>query len=145
MDLRHRAKERMTRIVALDHLVLNVRDVDATAAWYERVLGMRRREFSPAGGGETRTALEFGVQKINLRPLTASTTDWFTARAIAPGSADLCFLTATAPDEVARHLVAEGVPIEWGPGEKSGARGTLVSVYCRDPDGSLIEISSYKT
>jgi catechol 2,3-dioxygenase-like lactoylglutathione lyase family enzyme len=131
-------------IDALDHLVLNVRDVDATAAWYERVLGMRRRDFSPAGSSETRTALEFGVQKINLRPLTADTVDWFTARSIEPGSADLCLLTATRPDDVARHFQAQGVPIEWGPGEKSGARGTLISVYCRDPDGSLIEISSYK-
>jgi catechol 2,3-dioxygenase-like lactoylglutathione lyase family enzyme len=59
------------------------------------------------------------------------------------GSDDLCFLTASKPDEVVRHLEAEGVAIVTGPGERRGALGTLISVYCRDPDGSLIEIASY--
>jgi catechol 2,3-dioxygenase-like lactoylglutathione lyase family enzyme len=63
---------------------------------------------------------------------------------VAAGSDDLCFLTASTPEEVVAHLNALGVKIEEGPTRKSGARGTLLSVYCRDPDGSLIEISSYE-
>jgi len=69
--------------------------------------------------------------------------EWFTADHETPGSEDLCFLTSSTPDEVVAHLKANGVTIEEGPVNKQGARGTLRSVYCRDPDGSLIEISSY--
>ena len=69
---------------------------------------------------------------------------WFTADHEAAGSDDLCFLTGSSPQAVVDHLRACGVTIEEGPGEKRGAMGTIVSVYCRDPDGSLIEISSYK-
>jgi catechol 2,3-dioxygenase-like lactoylglutathione lyase family enzyme len=131
-------------IDALDHLVLNVRDVEISASWYQRVLGMQRVDFTPPGATGARTALMFGAQKINLRPLTATTVDWFTAQSISPGSADLCFLTSSQPDDVVAHLRSLGIAIEKGPGEQSGARGTLISVYCRDPDGSLIEIASYK-
>ena len=123
-----------------DHIVLNCRDVDATAAWYERVLGMTSETFGPSH----RTALCFGNQKINLRPVAASKQDWFTADHEAAGSDDLCFLTGATPQQVAEHLRACGVAIIEGPTDKRGARGTIVSVYCRDPDGSLIEISSYK-
>jgi catechol 2,3-dioxygenase-like lactoylglutathione lyase family enzyme len=69
--------------------------------------------------------------------------DWFTADHEAAGGEDLCFLTDSKPDEVVRHLQAEGVAIVAGPGPRRGAQGTLMSVYCRDPDGSLIEIASY--
>ncbi len=129
-------------VEALDHLVLNVQDVEVAAAWYERVLGMAREEF----GTSTlrRTAMKFGRQKINLRPITSSKEAWFTADHEAAGSDDLCFLTSTTPQAVVEHLRACGVPIIVGPTEKKGAMGTIVSVYCRDPDGSLIEISSYK-
>ena len=123
----------------LDHLVLNVRDVETTAAWYQRVLGMEREDF----GEKRRTALKFGGQKINVRPAATSQDEWFTGDAIAPGSDDLCFLTESAPAEVVSHLNACGVAIEEGPVSKQGARGTLRSVYCRDPDGNLIEIASY--
>ena len=88
--------------------------------------------------------MHFGRQKINLRPETATQKQWFTGRQIAPGSDDLCFLTAFTPQQVADHFKACGVTIEEGPSEKPGALGTLVSVYCRDPDGNLIEVSSYK-
>jgi catechol 2,3-dioxygenase-like lactoylglutathione lyase family enzyme len=79
-----------------------------------------------------------------VRPRDASKIDWFTADHETPGSEDLCFLTSSTPDEVVAHLNANGVRIEEGPSAKQGARGTLRSVYCRDPDGSLIEISSYE-
>ena len=129
---------------ALDHLVVNVRDVDIAAAWYARVLGMTREDFDPGPGRTRRTSMTFGRQKINLRPVTASKADWFTADHEAAGSDDLCFLADATPQAVADHLRACGVAVIEGPTEKRGARGPIVSVYCRDPDGSLIEIASYK-
>ena len=131
-------------VQALDHLVMQVSNVEASAAWYARVLGMTREDFAPGPGEPPRVAMKFGRQKINLRPIAASKADWFTADHEAAGSEDLCFLTASAPDEVVRHLEAEGVAIEAGPGPRSGALGVLMSVYCRDPDGALIEIASYR-
>ena len=127
---------------ALDHLVVNVRDVEVAAAWYQRVLGMTRESVDTSHGKVT--AMRFGRQKINLRPITATKEAWFTADHEAAGSDDLCFLTDAAPPAVADHLRSCGVAIIEGPTDKRGARGTIVSVYCRDPDGSLIEISSYK-
>jgi catechol 2,3-dioxygenase-like lactoylglutathione lyase family enzyme len=100
--------------------------------------------FNPGPGKIPRTSLHFGDQKINVRPRGADKVEWFTADHETAGSDDLCFLTAATPDEVVAHLAAHGVAIEEGPGPKQGARGTLRSVYCRDPDGSLIEISSYE-
>ena len=130
-------------IVALDHLVINVTDVQRSADWYHRILGMEIRVFDPGHGKEPRTSLMFGAQKINLRPLSVDKTEWFTADHEAAGSDDLCFLTSATPEQVVAHLAAHNVAIEEGPIAKQGARGTLRSVYCRDPDGSLIEISSY--
>ncbi|MCP3474342.1 VOC family protein [Bradyrhizobium sp. CCGUVB1N3] len=132
------------KVQALDHLVINVADVAATAEWYRRILGMEVRVFDPGGGKAPRTSLVFGQQKINVRPRDAHKVEWFTADHVTAGSEDLCFLTASTPDEVVSHLTANGVAIEEGPVAKQGARGTLRSVYCRDPDGSLIEISSYE-
>jgi catechol 2,3-dioxygenase-like lactoylglutathione lyase family enzyme len=131
------------KVQALDHLVVHVTDVETSAAWYQRVLGMTRESALSAEGKFLRTAMKFGQQKINLRPVAASKDDWFTADHERAGSDDLCFLTASTPDEVVQHLKAEGVAIVTGPGPRRGARGTLMSVYCRDPDGSLIEIASY--
>ena len=79
---------------ALDHLVINVRDVEVAAAWYQRVLGMTREDFDPGPGKVRRTSMKFGRQKINLRPLSASKEEWFTADHERAGSDDLCFLTA---------------------------------------------------
>jgi catechol 2,3-dioxygenase-like lactoylglutathione lyase family enzyme len=129
---------------ALDHLVINVADVARSAEWYRKVLGMEVKVFDPGQGGTPRTSLMFGNQKINVRPRDADKVEWFTADHEAAGSDDLCFLTSAAPAEVVAHLNACGVAIEEGPVAKQGARGTLRSVYCRDPDGSLIEISSYE-
>ncbi len=130
-------------VTALDHIVVNVRDVEVAADWYQRVLGMERRDFDPGHGKTKRTSVSFGSQKINLRPVSADKVEWFTADHEAAGSDDLCFLTTASPDEVVRHLKICGVEIAEGPVAKQGARGVLASVYCRDPDGSLIEISSY--
>jgi catechol 2,3-dioxygenase-like lactoylglutathione lyase family enzyme len=129
---------------AIDHLVINVSDVARTAAWYQEILGMEIRVFDPGKGRIPRTSLVFGNQKINVRPRDADKVDWFTADHETAGSDDLCFLTSSPPDEVVAHLKACGVAIEEGPVKKQGARGVLRSVYCRDPDGSLIEISSYE-
>jgi catechol 2,3-dioxygenase-like lactoylglutathione lyase family enzyme len=132
------------KVHALDHLVINVADVARSVEWYCKILGMEARVFHPGGGKAPRTSLEFGHHKINVRPRDADKVEWFTADHETAGSEDLCFLTSASPDEVVTHLKANGVAIEEGPVLKQGARGTLRSVYCRDPDGSLIEISSYE-
>ena len=134
----------VVKVSAIDHLVINVRDVAHSAEWYRKTLGMEVRVFDPGAGKSARTTLVFGNQKINMRPLGADKVEWFTADHETAGSDDLCFLTASTPDEVVAHLKANGVAVEEGPVAKQGARGTLRSVYCRDPDGSLIEISSYE-
>jgi catechol 2,3-dioxygenase-like lactoylglutathione lyase family enzyme len=125
----------------LDHLVLNCHDLEITASWYQRVLGMEREEF----GDFKRTALRFGGQKINLRPYDADAARWHTSRKVEPGTADLCFVSAVGPEDVVAHLTECGVTIEDGPVGKYGALGPIMSVYCRDPDGNLIEIASYLT
>src|SRR3984957_2275708 len=131
------------KVQALDHLVIQVSDLEASASWYARVLGMTREGVPPAPGKPPRTAMRFGRQKINLRPIGTSKEDWFTVGDEAAGSEDLSFLTDATPDQVVQHLRAEGVAIVTGPGPRQGALGRLISVYCRDPDGSLIEIASY--
>jgi catechol 2,3-dioxygenase-like lactoylglutathione lyase family enzyme len=133
------------KVGAIDHLVINVTDVARTAEWYRKILGMEVRVFDPGHGKTPRMSLMFGSQKINVRPLDADKIEWFTADHEAAGSDDLCFLTASTPEQVVAHLQACRVSIEEGPVKKQGARGVLRSVYCRDPDGSLIEISSYES
>ena len=129
------------KVNALDHIVINVADVARSAQWYQKVLGMEIRVFDPGPGKTPRTSLMFGHQKINVRPRDADKVEWFTADHETAGSDDL---TSSTPEQVVAHLTACGVAIEEGPVAKQGARGTLRSVYCRDPDGSLIEISSYE-
>ena len=132
------------KVHSLDHLVINVSDVARSAEWYRTELGMEVKVFDPGHGKPPRTSLIFGSQKINVRPHDADKVEWFTADHETAGSDDLCFLTSSTPDEVVAHLGACGVAIAEGPARKQGARGALRSVYCRDPDGSLIEISSYE-
>ena len=124
-----------------DHIVLNCCDIEATASWYERVLGMRRETFGPSRG----TALCFGDQKINLRPIgaLADDPDWVTGSVEAAGSEDLCFITRSTPDEVHAQLAECGVEVISGPVTKIGALGPMTSHYCRDVDGNLIEIAVY--
>jgi catechol 2,3-dioxygenase-like lactoylglutathione lyase family enzyme len=131
------------KVQGFDHLVINVQSVAVSADWYQRVLGMQRDDGSPGGGKAPRTAVKFGRHKINLRPVTASKEEWFTADHETAGSQDLCFLTSSDPEDVVAHLRQCGVGIEVGPVQRKGAQGTIRSVYCRDPDGNLIEIASY--
>lgn len=120
---------------AIDHVVLTVRDIPASVAFYTRVLGMREVVF---GGG--RRALAFGRCKLNLHQAGRE----FEPKAAhpAPGAIDLCLLVRTPIDEVVRQLAALGAAIEAGPVERTGAQGPILSVYVRDPDGNLIELSN---
>jgi catechol 2,3-dioxygenase-like lactoylglutathione lyase family enzyme len=121
------------RIRALDHLVLTVADPEATVAFYER-LGMRREVF-----GDGRLALRFGEQKINLHRAGAE----FEPHAAVPkaGSADFCLLIEGPLADVERELRDAEIPVELGPVERTGATRPLRSLYLRDPDGNLVELS----
>jgi catechol 2,3-dioxygenase-like lactoylglutathione lyase family enzyme len=121
-------------IKSLDHLVLTTRDAEKCIDFYTRVLGMKLETF-----GQGRTALRFGEQKINLHD-TNTMTDVYAAYP-TPGSLDICFLSDRPLDEVIAQLRAAGIPIELGPVQRTGARFALRSVYVRDPDRNLIEIS----
>ncbi|MEQ9258551.1 MAG: VOC family protein [Roseovarius sp.] len=127
------------RLARLDHLVLTVRDMARTVAFYRDVLGMAPQVFVAADGTE-RHALTYGAQKINLHLHGAE----FEPKAAepVPGSADLCFLSETPLAEWMAHLAGLGVAVEAGPVARTGARGPLVSIYLRDPDGNLIEVSN---
>ncbi len=119
----------------LDHLVLTVADLDATIAFYTSALGMEAVTFG------NRKALRFGEQKINLHQRGKE----FEPKAAhpTPGSGDLCFITKIPLDDVISHLQAMHVPLEEGPVERTGAVGRIRSIYLRDPDFNLIEISNY--
>ena len=124
------------KIDRIDHFVLTVRDVDATCAFYSRVLGMEVVTFAGA-----RKGLAFGNQKINLH--VAGREFEPKANRPAPGSADFCLITLVPLAEVAAHLAACGVTIIEGPVPKTGATGPIRSVYFRDPDLNLVEVSNY--
>lgn len=119
----------------LDHLVLTVANIEATVAFYTSALGMELVTF----GG--RKALRFGEQKINLH----QTGKEFEPKAAhpTPGSGDLCFITKTPIENVIAHLRTTGTHIELGPAGRTGAVGAMQSIYLRDPDFNLIEISNY--
>lgn len=119
----------------LDHLVLTVADIETTVDFYTRVLGMQLVTF-----GEGRKALAFGNQKINLHQAGYEFEP--KAERPAPGSADLCFIVATSLDDVIAHLNERGVAIIEGPVQRTGATGRIRSVYLRDPDQNLIELSN---
>jgi catechol 2,3-dioxygenase-like lactoylglutathione lyase family enzyme len=125
----------MLLLDSLDHLVLTVADVDTTCRFYADVLGMQVVSF-----GSDRMALTFGTQKINLHQAGQE----FEPKAArpTPGSADLCFLTRTPLAEVVEHLQSRLVPIIEGPVQRTGAAGSIQSVYFRDPDSNLVEISN---
>ena len=125
------------KIDRIDHIVLTVRDIAATVEFYTRVLGMEVARF-----GDGRTALHFGRQKFNLHQVGRE----FEPKAAAPtpGSADLCLIAAPPLVAVVRHLEACGVAVELGPVGRTGAAGPIESVYIRDPDGNLVEISTYR-
>ena len=119
----------------LDHLVLPVSDIDTIATFYTTYLGMEKRIF-----GDDRVALHFGDQKINLHPA-----GWDyepKARVSIAGSADLCFIVSERVESLQAKLVHLGVEIIEGPVVRTGATGPLRSIYIRDPDGNLIELSN---
>jgi catechol 2,3-dioxygenase-like lactoylglutathione lyase family enzyme len=134
---RNRLEQKMISIERLDHLVLTVKDIEVTLDFYQRVLGMEKLDF-----GEGRKALKFGQSKINLHQAGHE----FEPKAARPtsGSGDLCFISPTALTGVIEHLKSLGVSIELGPVERTGALGPIRSVYLRDPDDNLIEISNYQ-
>ena len=120
----------------LDHLVLTVADVDVTVDFYQRVLGMEPVSFK---GG--RRALAFGSSKINLHQAGHEFEP--KAKHPGPGTADLCFIVDEPIDRIQAELIAHAVDIEEGPVERTGATGPILSVYLRDPDQNLIELSNY--
>ena len=120
----------------LDHLVLTVKDVEATCIFYNRVLGMEPITFA-----EGRRALRFGLHKINLHAAGREAEP--KAQHPTPGSADLCLITQTPISQVEAHLQSCGVPVLLGPVTRAGALGPIVSVYFRDPDLNLLEVSNY--
>ena len=123
-------------ISAIDHFVMTVRSVEATCAFYERALGLKRLD-TPGGP----TALTFGRQKINLHEVGHT----FEPKATAPtpGAADFCLVTESDIGTVGSHLESNGIVIEVGPVERIGAQGPMTSLYFRDPDGNLVEVSAY--
>jgi len=125
------------QINRLDHLVLTVKDINKTVDFYVSVLGMKKEIFK-----ENRVALKFGNQKINLHQLGAEFEP--KARNVKEGSADLCFISELLLDDVIMHVMSLNIMIEEGLCERTGAIGVLNSIYIRDPDENLIEISTYK-
>jgi catechol 2,3-dioxygenase-like lactoylglutathione lyase family enzyme len=121
-------------IRSIDHVVLPTRDLERCLDFYTRVLGMQVERY-----GENRIALRFGDHKFNVHPPGFDA--GIKARVPTPGSLDLCFLADRPLDEVISRLGRENVPIEEGPIRRTGARFTIRSVYVRDPDGNLLEIS----
>jgi catechol 2,3-dioxygenase-like lactoylglutathione lyase family enzyme len=121
----------------IDHLVLTVRDVQATCEFYSTVLGMEVVTFA-----DDRKALRFGRQKLNLHQVSQE----FEPKALhpTPGSVDICLITQVPISQVIEHLQTCGVLIETGIVQRTGALGIMDSVYCRDPDGNLLEISCYR-
>ena len=120
---------------------MQVVDVPQTIKFYTEILGMTHSEFQPPTGGSVRQSLHFGAQKINLHDAGSPFRPH--AKNPAAGSVDLCFITQQSLDDWQKHFINCGIVIEDGPVRKAGAKGTLLSVYIRDPDGNLIEMSNY--
>ena len=126
----------MIQIKNLDHLVLTVKDIDKTVEFYTKVLGMEKEIFKG-----TRVALKYGTQKINLHEIGKE----FEPKAfnVKDGSADLCFIIDTNLEEAKEYIESLGIRIEEGIVERTGAMGSIKSIYLRDPDLNLIELSNY--
>ncbi|EBX6524061.1 VOC family protein [Salmonella enterica subsp. enterica serovar Nchanga] len=136
-SLKYKHHESIQMIIdRIDHLVLTVSDISTTIIFYEEVLG-----FSAVTFKQNRKALIFGAQKINLHQQEME----FEPKASrpTPGSADLCFITSTPINDVVSEILQAGISIVEGPVERTGATGEIMSIYIRDPDGNLIEISQY--
>jgi catechol 2,3-dioxygenase-like lactoylglutathione lyase family enzyme len=127
------------KIERIDHFVLTVASIDVACAFYTRVLGMQVVRFESMGSA--RVALAFGKQKINLHQADAVPDP--NALKPTPGAADFCLITETPMEEVLTHLQRCNVPVILGPVARTGATGRMISVYVRDPDLNLVEISNY--
>ena len=128
-------------VSAVDHIVMTVADMSKTVDFYCSVLGTKMVEFTLPFAGPARKSLHFGKQKINLHHADSP----YVPHAKSPqaGSVDLCFISSQSLDDWQAHLANHDVSVEEGPVRKTGANGTLMSLYIRDPDGNLIEISNY--
>jgi len=129
-------ESKLAMIAGIDHFVLTVASLEVTCAFYQRVLGFERID-TPGRP----TALAFGTQKINVHEVGRT----FEPKAKSPtsGSGDFCLITDRPLGDVSTRLAANGVAVELGPVERVGARGPMMSVYFRDPDGNLVEVSEY--
>lgn len=123
-------------VTSIDHFVLTVASIQATCDFYARALGFGVEVFGP----QNRTALTFGNQKINLHEVGREFVP--RARLATAGSGDFCLLSETPVADIAAHLTAEGIEVIDGPTPKTGATGPILSIYFRDPDGNLVEVSN---
>jgi catechol 2,3-dioxygenase-like lactoylglutathione lyase family enzyme len=123
-----------------DHIVLTVSDIAETTKFYERVLGFERETFL-GSDGQPRYALRFGKQKINLQDRATDTAN--KAQVPTFGSGDFCLIAAVPLEQVLTQLRAENIAIAAGPVARRGAVGPMRSIYFRDPDGNLVEVSEY--
>ncbi len=123
-------------VTTIDHFVLTVASIQATCDFYARALGFGVEVFGP----QNRTALTFGNQKINLHEVGREFEP--RARLATAGSGDFCLLAETPVADIAAHLTAEGIEVIDGPAPKTGATGPILSIYFRDPDGNLVEVSN---
>lgn len=128
--------KQLMQIKVLDHLVLTVKDIQASCAFYGNVLGMQVSTFA-----DNRTALHFGQMKINLHQLGHEFEP--KAQYPTPGSADLCFMVEETLDDVMAILHQHNIPLELEPSTRTGACGKITSIYIRDPDNNLIELANY--
>jgi len=129
--------EKIMHITNIDHIVLTVNDINATVSFYEEVLGMSSGTF-----GKGRVSLTFGTQKINLHEKGKEFEP--KANSPSPGSEDLCFISGVKLDVAMEHVKGKGVEIIEGPVLRTGATGSIISFYFRDPDKNLIEVAYYE-
>ncbi|MEM7073369.1 MAG: VOC family protein [Pseudomonadota bacterium] len=123
---------------SIDHFVLTVSDPEASLAFYQRALGVKRIDFA-----QGRIAIGLGNQKINLHQAGQELLPH--AKEPRPGSADFCLITTQKLEPLIQHLTDEGIPVLQGPVLRTGAKGPIESIYIRDPDGNLVELSNSMT
>jgi catechol 2,3-dioxygenase-like lactoylglutathione lyase family enzyme len=127
-------KRRNVKVTGLDHIVLCVADVERTVSFYEKALGMQPREERPG-----KWSLHFGSSKISLQDARSAPE---IAGDTVPGSGNYCVLTEEPVERVVESLRKLGIEVVAGPVEREGATGKILSVYFRDPDGNLVEVSN---
>ena len=127
-------------ILSIDHIVLTVKDMNNTILFYRDVLGMKLNSFCPEGTVEKRYSLNFGNQKINLHQFDSPYNPH--ADKPLPGTADICFLSSVSLAKWKSIFIKNDIIVEEGPVQRTGATGNILSLYVRDPDMNLIEISN---